>query len=64
MSAFWPEPAPDPPAEPGENHETHLLPDLARLRAMTPAERAELVERVRDWQGPLVERFRNRVRGL
>jgi hypothetical protein len=54
----WPEPADDPDVERGEDPETHLLPNLARLRAMTPDQRAELVELVRDWEGPLVERFR------
>jgi hypothetical protein len=57
----WPDPRPDPDEEPGEDPESHLLPNLARLQAMTPEQRAELRELVADWEGPLVERFRQQV---
>jgi hypothetical protein len=57
----WPDPAPDPPVERGEDPVTQLLPNLERLRAMTPRQRRELVRLVIDWQGPLVEWFRDTV---
>ena len=60
----WPEPQPDPEEEPGEDLGTHLLPTLHRLRTMTPEQRRDIVERVRDWEGPLVESFRRRVESL
>jgi hypothetical protein len=60
----WPAPAHEPDIERGEDPDTHLLPNLARLQAMTPDQRRELVELVRDWEGPLVERFRARVANL
>jgi hypothetical protein len=50
--------------EHGENLETHLLPTFARLRAMTPAERADLRARVADWVGPWVEQFRQQLDDL
>lgn len=60
----WPDPQPDPETERGENSEFHLLPTLQRLRDMTPDERAELVELIRDWEGDLVEQWRERVAAL
>ena len=53
-----------PDREHGEDPETHLLPNMERLRAMTPAQRADLRDRVADWVGPLVEQFRQRVAEL
>jgi hypothetical protein len=64
MSIDWPDPRPDPIVERGENLELHLLPDLQRLRALTPEQRHALVDLVADWIGPRVEVFRARVRGL
>jgi hypothetical protein len=60
----WPPPAPDPPHELGEDPQTHLLPNLERLRAMTREERRDLLRRVAEWEGPLVEQFRERVHRL
>lgn len=60
----WPDPQPDPAVEPGENPEGHLLPDLPRLRTLSPAQRAELLGLVADWEGDHVEEFRRRVRAL
>lgn len=60
----WPEPQPDSDSERGEDPETHLLPNLERLRNMTPEERRELVGLVADWRGELVERWRERVASL
>lgn len=62
--ADWPDPAPEPEVEPGENPETHLLPTLDRLRSMTREQRHDLLERVADWTGPLVDQFRARVTEL
>lgn len=60
----WPDPQPDPPEKPGEDPDTHLLPNLDRLRRMSRAERHDLRHRVADWDGPLVEQFRQRVQEL
>ena len=60
----WPDPQPDPETEPGEDPESHLLPNLDRLRAMTREQREDLRDRVADWEGPLVEQFRERVAEL
>jgi hypothetical protein len=60
----WPEPQPDPDEERGEDPEFHLLPNLQRLRNMTPEERQELRRLVADWTGELVERWRERVASL
>jgi hypothetical protein len=60
----WPDPQPEPDEERGENPEFHLLPSLARLRAMTPEERQDIVDRIKDWIGDRVEQFRARVREL
>ena len=48
----------------GENLEGHLLPTRERLREMTRDERRDLRDRVADWDGPLVERFRAIVEEL
>jgi hypothetical protein len=58
------EPTTEESEEHGEDPETHLLPNLERLRNMTPEERQELVNLVRDWEGDLVERWRERVASL
>ena len=55
------EPAPEPEEEAGENTEFHLLPNRLRLRDMTPEQRADLVERVKDWEGREVDRWREAV---
>lgn len=60
----WPGPRPDPAFEQGEDPDTHLLPNLERLRALDRDQRRRLVELVADWDGPLVEAFRARVREL
>ena len=60
----WPDPAPDPYVEPGEDPGTHLLPNLTRLRFMDWDERFELLELVRDWDGPIVRRWRQTVADL
>lgn len=60
----WPDPAPEPDTEPGEDLDSHLLPNLHRLRTMTPEQRQDLLDRVRDWVGERVEQFRERVRSL
>jgi hypothetical protein len=54
----WPFPRPDPEREPGEDRVSHLLPNRDRLRRMTREQRRDLLERVADWDGPLVVRFR------
>jgi hypothetical protein len=63
-----PDPAPvfdqDAEAEAGENLDSHLLPDPARLRRLLPRERAELLEAVKDWTGPAVERWRDLARSM
>jgi hypothetical protein len=56
--------APEPAEEPGEDSESHLLPNLERLRAMPAQDREDLHELVRDWIGPKVEQFRERVTAL
>lgn len=58
------EPVSEPAEEAGEDPETHLLPNLERLRAMTPEARRDLRDRVADWDGPLVDQFRARVAEL
>lgn len=60
----WPEPRPEPDVEHGEDPETHLLPNLERLRSLPPETRQELLDLVREWDGPVVERFRARVADL
>ncbi|HEY2303249.1 MAG TPA: hypothetical protein VGH66_15220 [Acidimicrobiales bacterium] len=57
----WPPPQPDPETEPGEDPETHLLPNLDRIRGMDLDDLRQLVEAVRDWEGPLVVEFRSRA---
>lgn len=64
MAAVWPEPQPDPDVEHGEDLDSHLLPNLARLRALTPDQRHELEQLVADWVGEHVEEFRRRLRSL
>ena len=60
----WPDPADDLDEERGEDPETHLLPNLARLRAMTVEERDIVIVLVADWRGPLVDLLRERVEAL
>lgn len=60
----WPDHAPEPDEERGEHPETHLLPNLDRLRAMTPEQRHDLLDRARHWMGPKVEEFRRQVREI
>ncbi len=60
----WPPPADDPPEEPHGSHDydAHsLLPSPDRIREMDRADLAELRDRVADWVGDAVERFRQRV---
>jgi hypothetical protein len=56
-----PEPVPEPEEEPSEDQETGLLPNRDRLARMSADERRDLAERVRDWSGPTVERWREIV---
>lgn len=56
----WPEPQPDPDVERGEG-EYGLLPSLDRMRGLSRASLLELREQVRDWEGPVVEQWRQRV---
>jgi hypothetical protein len=49
------------PIEWGEDPQTGLLPDLDRLRTMTPTTRAVLVDLTADWVGPLVDAWRDDV---
>jgi hypothetical protein len=58
QGTLWPDPAPDPDPERGETHPWHLLPDPDRIRSLDFPVLAELVELVRDWDGPLVDAFR------
>jgi hypothetical protein len=60
----WPDPAPEPETERGEDTETHLLPNRERLARMTRAERRELADLVREWTGPVVQRWRRMVAEL
>lgn len=68
MSAYgpvdWPPPRDDGGVEHGENVEHHLLPPLDRVRAMTPAQRARVLDAIADWVGDAVDDYRRRVRAL
>lgn len=50
--------------ESGEDPVTGLLPNLAQLRAMTPAHRRELGDLTADWEGPMIEAWRNDLAAL
>jgi hypothetical protein len=58
----WPDPAPEPSDELGENTEGHLLPGTRQLRRLTREELLDLLELVGDWQGPIVRDWRRRAR--
>jgi hypothetical protein len=60
----WPDPAPDPEVEPDEDPDFHLLPNRERWRRLSTEERVELLELIDDWDGPLVQRWREAVAGL
>jgi hypothetical protein len=51
---------PEPDTEPGCG-DFGVLPDRARLRRLTRAERHELRDLAADWTGPLVESWRELV---
>jgi hypothetical protein len=60
----WPAPADDPEDEPGEDPETHLLPSRERWLRLDVDQRRDLLERIEDWRGPDVERWRREVAEL
>jgi hypothetical protein len=57
----WPPPAEDPELEPGEDPDTHLLPNRERWRELSRRDRRELLELIEDWRGPDVERWHREV---
>ena len=60
----WPEPAPEPLIEHGEDPITHLLPNSFRLASMERVDRLRLLGLVADWDGPLVQAWRRAVAEL
>jgi hypothetical protein len=51
----------EPEIEPGEDPETHLLPNRERWGRLSRKEKNELRDLVKDWIGPKVEAWRQEV---